>query len=159
MAKFIKATGTVEWAKIFPQNMDTADKVDHPKVKEKLEKCGGEYSMNFYPDDPDGFAAELEANGIDMAPMGHKRMKEKDGRVFTKLARKHIGPFEEAGGPPKVVDDDKNPWNMDENGEIGNDSKVGVVLEKYGSNIRLAAVQVLELVEFESPDVEDMLDF
>jgi len=157
MAKFIKATGTVEWAKIFPQNMDTAEKAKDPKMKKQLEEIGGQYIVNFYPDDPDGYYQMMVESGVDMKLSG--RWVQKDGRHFTKLKRKHIGPFPEAGGPPKVVDADKNPWDMDENGEIGNGSKVGVVMEKYGSNIRLAAVQVLELVEYDSPDLEDMLDF
>ena len=157
MAKFIKATGTVQWAKIFPQNMDTGS--DDNNAAKAVKKAGGQYILDFYPDDPDGFVADLEKAGVDMAPMSHKRMKERDGRVFTKLKRKHIGPFEEAGGPPKVVDTNKQPWDMDEQGEIGNGSKVGVVLDVYNGNIRLAAVQVLELVEYESPDLEDMLDF
>lgn len=157
MAKFIKATGTVEWAKIFPQNMDKGG--DENNAAKAVKKSGGQYVMDFYPDDPDAFVAELEKSGVDMAPMGHKRMKEKDGRVFTKLKRKHIGPFEEAGGPPKVVDADKQVWDMDENGEIGNGSKVGVVLDTYNGNIRLAAVQVLELVEYEQLDLDDVLNF
>lgn len=157
MAKFIKAVGTVQWAKIFPQNMDEGG--DDNNAAKAVKKAGGQYIMDFYPDDPDAFQQDLESAGVDMAPMGHDRMKQKDGRVFTKLKRKHIGPFEEAGGPPKVVDSDKAPWDMDEQGEIGNGSKVGVVLDVYNGNIRLAAVQVLELVEYESPDLEDMLDF
>ena len=159
MAKYIKATGTVQWAKLFPQNRDMPENVKDPKVKKTLEKTDGQYTIDFYPDDPDSFVAELEKANVDMVPMGNKRMKEKDGRVYTKLKRPHVGPFEEAGGPPKVVDADKNPWDMDENGEIGNDSKVGVVFEVYNGNTRLVGVQVLELVEYESPDLEDMLDF
>jgi len=157
MAKFIKAVGTVEWAKIFPQNMDKGG--DENNAAKAVKKAGGQYVMDFYPDDPDGFIADLEKNGVDMAPMGYKRIKEKDGRTFIKLKRKHIGPFEEAGGPPKVVDSDKAPWDMDENGEVGNGSKVGVVLDSYNGNIRLAAVQVLELVEYQEENIDDAIDF
>jgi len=165
MAKFIKATGTAEWVKVFPQNMDKGG--DENNAAKAVKKAGGQYIIDFYPDDPDAFVAELEANGVDMKSMGHDRMKKKDGRVFTKLKRKHIGPLDkktkkpipEFSGPPKVVDADKQEWNADEMGEIGNGSKVGVVLENYNGNLRLSAVQVLELVEYESPDLEDMIDF
>jgi len=157
MAKFIKATGTAEWAKIFPQNMDKGG--DENNAAKAVKKAGGQYVMDFYPDDPDAFIEDLKKNNVDMAPMGHDRMKTKDGRVYTKLKRKHIGPFEEAGGPPKVLDADKQTWDMDEQGEVGNGSKVGVVLDNYNGNIRLAAVQVLELVEYQTEDLDDAIDF
>lgn len=165
MAKFIKAVGTVEWAKIFPSNMDKGG--DDNNAAKSVKAKGGQYIMDFYPEDPDGFQQELVSNGVDMAPMGHKRIKVRDGKEFYKLKRVHNGPVDkktnkpipELSGAPKVVDSDKRPWDVDEQGEIGNGSKVGVVLEVYGSNIRLAAVQVLELVEYDTPDLEDMLDF
>jgi len=162
MAKTYQIEGTIEYAKIFAENMDTYEK--------HMEKSGGAFTCNFYPDD-EGFEERLIGDGFPEAMLGHKTFREgnKDygyGR-FMKLKRPNKGPFlnkegvDVYGGPPKVYDHLEGPsadlWSFEEQGELGNGTKVIVNIEfwrgKGGSKgMRLLEVAVLDHVEYESEE-------
>jgi hypothetical protein len=128
---YLKGKG--KWAKLFEQNKDNNEDFHGP---------GGAYTLVLYLDkeELDKFAA----TGSRVSPK-----TDEDG-VFLRLKRKHNHPSIEAlGGPPQVVDADKNAW--DPGVPIGNGSELEVAVTVYdtrmGKGTRLEGVRVLEHVE------------
>ena len=152
--KIVAMTGYVEYARVFPENMD-----DNMEFHGKTQ---GQYNVNFYPESD----AELEkffAAGAPMQAMGHDTIKIGNGELamgkFIKLKRPNVHPsgIEAFGGAPLVFDFRDGPstakWNFAEDGELGNGSKVTVKVSIYGSggraSIRLEKIAVLDQVVFE----------
>ena len=169
--QYITVRGFAEYAKIFPENRDTADKATHPGIKKMLKQSDGQYSINFYPAD------DTEMNKC-FGPLAHEmygggeRLKEGQpygtGKFFA-LKRKHSDIKEtikgemEFGGVPEVVhfsDDDKKgkPWSFEDDGAIGNGSEVLVKFTVYGQgttqSVRLEKVGIISHIPFEANDGE-----
>lgn len=152
--KIIKLTGYVQYAKIFPENMD--DNMDYH------EKTQGQYNMNFYPETEEDFETFFKA-GAPQSSMGHDTVKLGDSSIgmgkFIKLKRPNVHPsnIEDFGGAPLVFDHTEGEglkkWSFTEDGELGNGTKVAVKVSIYGegprASIRLERVAVLEHVEYE----------
>lgn len=152
--KIVEMVGFVEWAKIFPQNMD--DNMDFH------EKTQGQFNMNFYPETEDEFEKYFSA-GAPTSTMGHDTIKMGTEGLglgkFVRLKRPNVHPsgIEDFGGAPDVYDFTEGEslarWDFDEKGELGNGSKVKVKVSIYGTgpraSIRLEKVAVLEHVEYE----------
>ena len=165
---YVTVDGYAEYAKVFPENRDTADKTTHPGIKKMLNQSNGQYSINFYPVD------ETELNKC-FGPLSHKMyggvVRLREGRdlgvgKFIQLKRKHEDIRTTAkgevnfGGPVEVVhfseDEDTKgkPWSFEEDGTIGNGSLVRVKFSVYGEgttqSVRLEKVGVIEHVAYEA---------
>ena len=156
MAKttIVEMTGFVEWAKIFPENMD--DNMEFHAATE------GQFNMNFYPVDEEQFE-KFFSGGAPTSSMGHDTIKMGKEEIglgkFIRLKRpnKHKSGIEDFGGAPEVYDFREGPslkrWSFAEDGELGNGSKVSVKVSIYGTgpraSVRLEKVAVLEQVVFE----------
>lgn len=161
--KIVTMTGFVEYAKVFPENMDSNMEF-HGKTQ-------GQYNMNFYPESDAEFE-KFFAAGAPMQAMGHDTIKMGNGDLalgkYVKLKRPNVHPsgIEAFGGAPHVFDFRSGPstakWNFDEDGELGNGSKVTVKVSIYGNggraSIRLEKVAVLEQVVFEGSNEVDAGD-
>jgi hypothetical protein len=164
--QYITARGFAEYAKVFPDNRDTADKATHPGVKKMLKQSDGQYSINFYPAD------ETEMKKC-FGPLAHEmygggeRLKEGQdfgtGKFFN-LKRKHSDVRTtqkgdvDFGGPVDVVwwtDDERkgNPFTLEGDGAIGNGSEVIVKFSVYGEgttqSVRLEKVGVVNHLAYE----------
>ena len=152
--KEVTRTGFVQYARVFEGNMDSN--------LEYHEKTQGQYNVNFYPETTGGFEAFFDA-GAPVSAMGHDTIKVGDPEIatgkFLKLKRpnKHPSGIEDFGGAPVVFDFREGPslkkWSMDDDGELGNGTKVVVKVSIYGegprASIRLEKIAVLELVEYD----------
>ena len=151
--KIVKMTGFVEYARVFPENMD-----DNMEFHAKTE---GQYNVNFYPESEDDFERFFAA-GAPQATMGHDTIKLGNSGLgmgkFLKLKRPNIHPsgIEDFGGAPLVFDftdgESTKRWTI-EDGELGNGTKVHVKVSIYGegprASIRLERIAVIEHVAFE----------
>lgn len=133
--------GIANWAKVFEFNRD---------MNTDFHGEDGAYTIE----------VTLEKAELDKHTKSGSRVKPKltDEGVSIRYKRKHTHQqgIEELGGPPKVVDKDKQLFP--ENTLIGNGSRVKVYFSVYetkkGKGTRLEGIQVLDLVEFESEDYE-----
>ena len=164
---YVTARGFAEYAKVFPENRDLAEKSTHPGVKKMLKQSDGQYSINFYPAD------ETEMKKC-FGPLAHElygggeRLKEGadygTGKFFN-LKRKHSDIRTTAkgdvdfGGRVEVVhfadDDNKgNAWSFEDDGLIGNGSEVLVKFSVYGEgttqSVRLEKVGVINHVPYQA---------
>tara|TARA_R110000782_G_scaffold232983_1_gene319177 strand:+ start:228 stop:743 length:516 start_codon:yes stop_codon:yes gene_type:complete len=150
----VTMVGFVEYARVFEGNMDAN--------MEYHEKTQGQYNVNFYPETNEGFDAFFEG-GAPVSAMGHDTIKVGNEALgtgkFLKLKRpnKHASGIEDFGGAPSVFDfregESLKKWSMDDDGEVGNGSKVTVKVSIYGdgtrASIRLEKMAVHNLVEFD----------
>lgn len=148
----VTMTGYVEYARVFPANMDNGDY--HSKTQ-------GQYNVNFYPKNNAGFEEYFKA-GVPMASMGYDTIKIGNPQIATgkylKLKRPNVHPLvSDWGGAPAVFDFREGlgmkKWDMDVDGEIGNGSEVIVKVSVWGdggkSIQRLEKIAVLKLVEYD----------
>ena len=132
--------GKAQWAKVFEYNKDKNEDFHGP---------GGAYTLDLLVD-----KEELDAftsTGSRINP------KAGEGGMLIKFKRKHVHPTIDAfGGPPQVVDADKNEWD---GSLIGNDSEVEVAYTVYdtkmGKGTRLEGIRVIEHVELPPLDGEE----
>lgn len=147
----VSMTGFVEYARVFAENMD--DNEYHVKTQ-------GQYNVNFYPEDNDGFEAFFKA-GAPVAALGHDTIKIGNSELgtgkFLKLKRPAVhASVADFGGAPVVFDFREGvslkKWDFAADGEVGNGSKVTVKVSVWSdgkkSIQRLEKVAVHELVEF-----------
>ena len=147
----VSMTGFVEYARIFPENMDD---------NEYHEKTQGQFNVNFYPETTDSFEAYFQA-GAPVSSMGHDTIKIGNEALgtgkFLKLKRPNVHAFaSEWGGAPTVFDfregESLKKWSMTADGEVGNGSKATVKVSVWSdgkkSIQRLEKIAVHELVEF-----------
>ena len=136
----VTLTGKAHWAKVFPENRDMKG------FEGAYEECDGAYTIE----------VALEKDQLDKlkaAKSAKKPVLKDDGTLRIKFVRKHKDKFDWAGGPPKVVDSDDDPWDFDSNGFIPNDSEVEVLVSVYDTSYRpgtrLEEVKVLEVAKME----------
>jgi hypothetical protein len=147
-SKTIIMDGYVKWARLTQADMDT--KFD-PR---------GKFTAEFYPEtheELDKALDEAEARGKDLTVKDPHDGEGYGIGKFIKIVRNNVNnTIEELGGPPEVVrlDEDGNmePWSFDEDGLVGNGSKVRVKLDFYGegrfAGSRLAKIGVMEHVPY-----------
>jgi len=152
-ARYVVMEGYLEYARVFPENMDNNPEF-HPT---------GQYNTNFYPA-TEGDLEKFWKAGVPKAFRGNERLKSADRESwgigkFIKLKREHVHRFEDLSGPPEVVhwgDEEKRgtPWTMTEDGELGNGTKVMVKVVVYGegerTGHRIDKIGVMEHVPYES---------
>lgn len=139
--QMIEIDGIFEWAKVFESNRDYRYSED----------TDGEYQLSIIMDDDT--AKRLKAAGC-----GKKMYQDPEGRgVVVRLTRPHSAPNAWAGGAPKVAGPDGSPWDIKENGLIGNGSSGRVLASIFETKTgrkgtRLEAIQVVDLVQYVSDD-------
>lgn len=141
--------GKVKWARVFEQNRDKTG----PNGVWKDD--GGRYTITVVLD-------EIEQQKLTDVKSQKKRKEDDDGDMVIRVDRKHNPPvnkqtgetYDLYGGPPQVRHADKTPWDIDEDGLIGNGSLCNVFVTVYEAGglvgTRLEAVQVLDHVVYES---------
>lgn len=145
--------GTCEWAKVFEDNRDMEG------FEGAYKEHGGAYTINVILDS-DNYTKLRETHTM------KKGTVHEDG-MNVKFIRKHDQKFTmkdgteiDNGGAPTVWGPDGNEWSFEENGHIGNGSKVKVYLSVYGTSrktifgTRLEAVKVVDLVEMDQTTKE-----
>ena len=167
----------LEWAKVFPENKDEGG--DGNTAAKKVKKMGGQYSVNAYFTDQEQID-KLVQDGLDLMPMGNKRIKEGNSEFglgqYMKLGRFHNNEViytdkngkeqsVDHGGAPIVADlrmgvENKRHWSYEDDGLIWNGSKAQVLFETYsqGAGVRLIAIGITELAEPED-SYESVDDF
>jgi len=140
--------GIAYWARVFEDNRDMIGYKPSPDVKGTFEDCEGAYTMDLYLEPEE--ATKLKESGSAL----QGGIDERGFRV--RLKRKHRGPFAAASGAPKVVKEDDTEWDFEEDGPIGNGSKVKVRVSVYTTSMtpgtRLEKVKVIEHVPMETGD-------
>lgn len=113
--KEVTTKGPIEWAKVFENNREMSG------YEGIYEACGGAYTLVQVLDKEE--FEKLKKAGTQKKPI-QKRLL--DGEIAIKFERKHLVKTKEgkvvpqAGGAPKVVGPDGKPWNVEEQGVIGN---------------------------------------
>ena len=132
--------GIFEWAKVFEFNRDKA---------EWNADTDGECKITLILDEEN--TKKFKASGSQK-----KMVPDEDGRgMKVTVGRKFRPAMEWQGGPPPVVDAAGEPWDVEENGLIGNGSKGVVYITVYDTRsgrkgTRLEGVQVIEHVALET---------
>ena len=146
----VTVKGTASWAKVFEQNRDLKGWCGPTgTAKGTFEDCDGAYTIDIVMD-TDEFTT-LKSSG------SMKTGTPVEDGLKVKFIRKHQGPFKEASGAPLVTHKDGSPWDIDEDGTIGNDSIVEVTcsvydIKAYGTTgTRLDKVRVIEHVKYVAP--------
>lgn len=138
--QYLELFGEFEWAQVFEQNRDK----DGPNGAWK--DFGGKTKITVILDDD-----QLEKF---KKTKSQKKVKVgEDGRSRIQFDRKWEAPYN-YGGAPQVVHADGTPWDLEEDGLIGNGSKGVVYLSLYETGgytgTRLNGVQVIEHVPYET---------
>jgi len=171
----------LEYPRVFEENYDKGDP-DAPvkSVQGTVAKKGGQTVVNAY------FTSEedkqkLIAAGLQLKPMGHDRIKKGDQELgigeYIKLSRNYkdnLKVFENKkggttemnyGGLPKVLDlrdpANKKNWMVSEDGFVGNGSEAIVRFDMYseGAGLRLEAIAITKLVEYEQNETAAKSEF
>jgi hypothetical protein len=159
--KEVTTTGPIEWAKVFENNREM---VGYEGV---YEPCDGAYTVTQVLDKSE--FDKLKKAGSQKKPI-QKRLLEGDGKIAVKFERKHLvqksdgTPILKAGGPPKVVNNEGKPWDVEVDGLIGN----GTVAEvtnlittfkgqdgKPISRTSLTKVKIVEFLPYTRPNQEE----
>ena len=170
MAKttYVQINAFLNWAKVFEQNRDTAERakkngVTHKGVIKFLEKYDGQYLVDVVPATEDDLA-KAQAVLTDVLYGGNPRYKDSDlgaGKSFQ-LSRRHDDkhtfkdretgqPKEfDFGGQPEIVwwNDDKGkgtPWDIETDGLIGNGTLAVVKFSVYMSEATPSASDTVRL--------------
>ena len=152
--QIITVRGEIQWAKVFPENRDMFEYNEETKAFDKPSSTDGKYSVNVALDMEE--FRKLKRSGS----MSCKHSKENEvGLDVVKLSRPHVKRgaggkvLEWAGGPPKVVDVNDEPWDFDTDGFIGNGSDVEVTVAVYTTafspGTRLEKIKVITNVPIE----------
>lgn len=143
----VKLTGLGYWAKVFEDNRDKTG------FEDALVEIGGQTTI------------DMDLDAEQMAKLQKsKSMKrgspspDNDGMTRVRFTRKWTEQY--GGGEPDVVKADGTKWDYDEDGAIGNGSKVEVTLSVYDTSrksivgTRLEKVKVVEHKPY-NPDADD----
>ena len=178
MAKFDMKM-ILEYAKVFEENADMGDMNAPAKsAAGSVARKGGQTIVNAY------FTSEEDKNklieaGLDLKPLGNDRIIQGNEEYgigeFMRLKRQiadNVRTFKNKnaevevnfGGLPKIVNltdpDNKRLWDVETDGFIGNGSEAIVKFDMYadGSGIRLEAIAVTDLVEYETQEQSEYAD-
>ena len=183
MAKFDMKM-ILEYAKVFEENADMGDPNAAPKTAAgSVARKGGQTIVNAYFTSEEDKNKLIEA-GLDLKPMGNDRIIiAEEGTPgasygigeFMRLKRQiadNVMTFQNKnaevevnfGGLPKIVNltdpDNKRLWDVETDGFIGNGSEAIVKFDMYagGSGVRLEAIAVTKLVEYEPQEQSEYSD-
>lgn len=137
--KYLELFAKLEWAKVFESNRDRA---------EWSQETDGEYKVTMILSDED--AQRLKAAGCGL------KMEQTAEGIRVTVKRPHAHPRHDwAGGPPKLADVKGKPWDLEDNGLIGNGSTGLVTVSVFEAGpgrfgTRLESLQVVDHVVYES---------
>lgn len=158
--KEVTTKGIVEWAKVFEANREMVG------YEGAYEACEGAYTLVQVLSKEE--FQKLKKAGTLKKPIT-KRMTE-NSEIAIKFERKHIVKNKEgkvipqAGGAPKVIGPDGKPWNLEEQGTIGNGSLAEVTNlintfkgadGKMISRTSLVKVKIIEHVPYVREEAEE----
>lgn len=161
MGKTVVVECEVEWAKLRPEDRDMGPN-DGSDMANNFSLKQGIYVVNLMLDEDS--KAKMISDGVPNKGLQAQLFKTKtDGQMYYKATRPHFNPKfknQETGeqgvemGPPamfKKVDKSYVPWDWDQDGLIGNNSKVIVKLDVWDGKITtLEKVAVIDHVVYES---------
>lgn len=140
----VELRGKAHWAKIFEENRDKTG------PKGAWEKDGGRCTIKLYLDDDE--YEKLKA------AKSQKQLKSDADGQYVDLDRKFVAPHTYGGAPRVFGPDGVTPWTI-EDGLIGNGSEVIVYVTVYDGKglmgTRLEVVQIVDHIEYESPEGDD----
>lgn len=157
--KIMKFKATCQWAKVFPENRDMMEWDDESASFSAPSSTGGTYSIELIMSPED--YRELKMSGSLAAKTSKLNEAGEDVVRFKRQHEKHGKGgvlLEFASGSPVVTDGTTDlPWDLDEQGLIGNGSEVEVTVAiyttKFSPGTRLESVKVLNHVPV--PEKED----
>lgn len=142
--KKVVLEGIANWAKVFESNRDMEG------YKGAYKDTNGRTTIELVLDDEN--AERLKRAG------SMKRGRPVEGGLSVKLDRKWESDKDWESGSPEILRADGNPWDVNEDGFIGNGSKVRVMAivtdfpDRGVSSTRLEMIKVLEHVPYEGVD-------
>lgn len=142
--KFVNIEGVAEWAKIFKSNRDLEG------YRGAWKDTDGRTSINIILE-PTEFEKLKEAGSL-------KKGKNVDGGINVKLDRKWDTGRDWDGGEPEIYRADGSRWDLDEDGYIGNGSKVRLQVsvaylpDQDTYSTVLEKVKVLDLIPYQKKD-------
>ena len=143
----VKLRGYGYWAKVFEDNRDKTG------YENALEDIGGQTSIDMDLDED-----MMEKLQRSKSMKKGRPSPDNEGMTRVKFTRKWTENY--GGGEPKVLTEDGDNWDYDEDGPIGNGSEVEVVLSVYDTSrknivgTRLEKVKVVKHVPY-NPDGDD----
>lgn len=157
--KEVTTKGPIEWAKVFENNREMEG------YEGAYHECEGAYTVVQVLSKEE--FEKLKKAGTQKKPIQKRLM---DGEIAVKFERKHLVKTKEgkeipqAGGEPKVVGPNDKPWNVEEDGLIGN----GTIAEvtnlintfkgqdgKMISRTSLTKVKIIEHVPYVREEASD----
>lgn len=157
--KEVTTKGPIEWAKIFENNREMEG------YEGAYQECEGAYTIVQVLSKEE--FEKLKKAGTQKKPIQKRLM---DGEIAVKFERKHLVKNKEgvevpqAGGAPKVVGPNGKPWDLEEDGLIGN----GTIAEvtnlintfkgqdgKMISRTSLTKVKIIEHVPYVREEASD----
>lgn len=152
--KIVYMHGELAFPKLYEDNRDMPEDTDNKAVKKKLEESDGAYTVDLYFDH-DKKQEYVEA-GLPTEGLQGKLWKEKDGKPYYRVRRRHFNPKANQGegeilGPPKILvtdpeTGDRREHDRDVDGYIGNGSKAIVKISVWNESIiEIQAVSILDL--------------
>lgn len=170
--KTIYLEGEARYAKVFEDNRDMGENLpEGSDQRNKIESTEGQYVIDVMVT-PEAKAKAI-ADGIPTKGMiGMLWRTDAEGNDVYKAKRKHYNPnmfnkeTDEKGviqGPPvikKATEDGLADWDFEQDGFIGNGSKVVLKMAVWeGKIVDLKAIKVVEHVEFVPGEGNDEEDF
>lgn len=143
----VKLTGLGYWAKVFEDNRDKTG------YEDALVEIGGQTTIDMDLDNE-----QMDKLKKAKSMLRGKDSPDNDGLTRVRFKRKWQEQY--GGGEPEVVKADGSKWDYDEDGPIGNGSKVEVTLSVYDTSrklivgTRLEKVKVVEHKPY-NPDADD----
>ena len=157
--KEVTTKGPIEWAKIFESNREMEG------YEGAYQECEGAYTIVQVLSKEE--FEKLKKAGTQKKPIQKRLM---DGEIAVKFERKHLVKTKDgkevpqAGGAPKVVGPNGKPWDLEEDGLIGN----GTIAEvtnlintfkgqdgKMISRTSLTKVKIIEHVPYVREEASD----
>lgn len=141
----VVVTGTGYWMRVFEQNRDLTG------YEDALKDIGGQCVMDIDLDSEEMAKlkkAKFMSDG--------KASTDNPGKTRVRLKRKWTENY--GGGAPEVIKADNTKWNYEEDGPIGNGSKVAAIIHVYDTarkgifGARLEKIKVLEHIPYEKDD-------
>tara|TARA_R110000822_G_scaffold18919_5_gene62040 strand:- start:643 stop:1152 length:510 start_codon:yes stop_codon:yes gene_type:complete len=164
MGKKVYVECSVNWPKLREEDRDMGKNMpEGSDARAKIEEVQGRYTVQLMLDDDT--KEKMVSDGVPNKGMQAQLFKEdKDGVEYFSARKGHFNPKfknEETGemgvimGPPRVRKEDAEgvvvPWDFDEDGLIGNGSRVIALLDVWdGKLTTLEAIKVVEHVAYEA---------
>lgn len=172
---YLELPAVFEWAKVFTENMDktgpndayvshggayTVDAIMTKDVFQQLKDAGSQAAPSVFHEGKwyskkmiDKIIEAAEMQGEEAPMPTYAKLFSKAEKVKVKFKRKHDAPYT-YGGPPQVAHADGTPWDINDDGLIGNESSGIIYASVYEAGglkgTRLDGLQVMNHVQYDS---------